>query len=717
MTLDAFTRVRISINVCLFAVVATVTAGEPAVGAPQITSLSDSTVNRSGRLLIFGQDFGSTQGDGQVLIDELGAIVTRWTNTEIHAYVPEQATLGSDTVRVVTPGGPSNTQILDVTLRQQDGRVQWRFQTDEQTVLQFITVAPNGTVYTSDLNNLFALSPDGGLLWAAQGAGGGRPISLGADGTIYTGGSLSEGLSGRIVKSFNPDGTLRWERISTPGNNLLAGPSVGPDGNIYAVQDTTSGEGLGVFALDPDNNVLFSNVQFFSFAGGNSEITFGPDRFYASWQFNASGPLAFHAFDAGNGNLLWDGGDVGVSANGLPILDSIGRLMLGHAGSGVVAVTPDGDPDWVATHPGGSNSVLQPSMGASGTGYAGKWLGVGLWAFDANGDTVWLAPESSDMLHRLAVAPDESILVAIGTSGFGNPGWTRGYDTAAGALNWHFELPPENGANQESSSPPTFAADSQTTYFTGGFLGAVNDYGYLYALDVPFDPEADSDGDGILDVSDNCPDVPNPDQADGDGDGIGDACDAVSDLCIVAVELCPGTVMGSTVGATNNDGLSSCLVTPNGTADVWYAYTPSTDGTVIVDTCATFFSNILSVHTGCPGTPDNELVCDDFSCGGKPRVSFDATAGLTYLIRVAEFGDQGLDYTLTLAGPACASTSVPGDADGDGDVDVFDFAMFLDCVTGPGGDGVPPGCDVLDFDADNDVDFNDLGAFQLTFSG
>jgi len=40
------------------------------------------------------------------------------------------------------------------------------------------------------------------------------------------------------------------------------------------------------------------------------------------------------------------------------------------------------------------------------------------------------------------------------------------------------------------------------------------------------DPVQDSDGDGVPDISDNCPFVANPSQADADSDGIGNACDA-----------------------------------------------------------------------------------------------------------------------------------------------------------------------------------------------
>jgi hypothetical protein len=52
----------------------------------------------------------------------------------------------------------------------------------------------------------------------------------------------------------------------------------------------------------------------------------------------------------------------------------------------------------------------------------------------------------------------------------------------------------------------------------------------IYASGSPAPPAvnamaADSDADGVTDLSDNCQTVPNPSQADSDGDGVGDACE------------------------------------------------------------------------------------------------------------------------------------------------------------------------------------------------
>ncbi len=57
--------------------------------------------------------------------------------------------------------------------------------------------------------------------------------------------------------------------------------------------------------------------------------------------------------------------------------------------------------------------------------------------------------------------------------------------------------------------------------FVGEQFGGADDDGFSFA--------PDTDGDGLLNGTDNCVDAANPDQADSDGDGPGDACDAFPD--------------------------------------------------------------------------------------------------------------------------------------------------------------------------------------------
>ena len=77
----------VSAILVLFVISAEVDAG----GAPQLNSLSDAQLPRSGRLLIFGTSFGNQQDSSQLLLGGLGAIVTTWTDTENHANIPEAA--------------------------------------------------------------------------------------------------------------------------------------------------------------------------------------------------------------------------------------------------------------------------------------------------------------------------------------------------------------------------------------------------------------------------------------------------------------------------------------------------------------------------------------------------------------------------------------------------------------------------------------------------
>lgn len=59
-----------------------------------------------------------------------------------------------------------------------------------------------------------------------------------------------------------------------------------------------------------------------------------------------------------------------------------------------------------------------------------------------------------------------------------------------------------------------------------GFLSVGgNPSGPIWSTETPFTMPADTDGDGVQDSNDNCPEVYNPVQSDVDQDGIGDLCD------------------------------------------------------------------------------------------------------------------------------------------------------------------------------------------------
>jgi hypothetical protein len=64
----------------------------------------------------------------------------------------------------------------------------------------------------------------------------------------------------------------------------------------------------------------------------------------------------------------------------------------------------------------------------------------------------------------------------------------------------------------------------------------------------------------------------------------------------------------------------------------------------------------------------------------------------------------------------CAEPARDADFDGDQDVDGDDFAHFVQCFTGPGGQ-LAPDCDPGDFDGDGDVDLADTASFQRAFTG
>lgn len=126
-----------------------------------------------------------------------------------------------------------------------------------------------------------------------------------------------------------------------------------------------------------------------------------------------------------------------------------------------------------------------------------------------------------------------------------------------------------------------------------------------------------------------------------------------NDDCADAIAIGDGGTLFHNLGATTDGPDEPALCDNAGSsqvdADVWYSYTASCAGQVIVDTCDADFDTRIAVYasTSCPGQ-SSAIACNDDACGVRSIVAFDVLAGESYLIRVGGYlGDQG-SGTLTV---------------------------------------------------------------------
>lgn len=435
---------RGKIIVILFvAVLASGLAGfsDVVAASPQISSLSPATQTRSGRLRIFGAGFGS---DGQVVVDGLQAPVADWADTQIVAYVPEGSTLGSVAVQVVSAGGTSNAVTLQVTARQADGRVKWRFQHSGSYTVVRPTVSPDGTIYTVDVaGRLYALAPDGALKWIVRGAGN-KGVTVGLDGTVYTG-------SEDTIKAFNSDGTAKWTFVQNPRAFIFLGPNVGPDANLYGVAT----QGMGVLSLTPDGNVRWTDTELYSrLIVDYQEVVFGPNGSDQQLYFLANNHLR---------GLRLDGSSVfSITTDGnQPAVGPDGTVYATYAALG--AYTPSGAVKW-SFFGVINNTATAPDVGTDGVVYFVHNLST-LYAVNPNGTEHWHVVVT-DILQDPIVDPVNVMVAMGGKPNYGLSGFFEAFDRASHAVLWRVNLADENGGQLVLDSRPRFSADGQTMYIT-----------------------------------------------------------------------------------------------------------------------------------------------------------------------------------------------------------------------------------------------------------
>ncbi|HKB15197.1 MAG TPA: hypothetical protein VKF62_03985, partial [Planctomycetota bacterium] len=128
-----------------------------------------------------------------------------------------------------------------------------------------------------------------------------------------------------------------------------------------------------------------------------------------------------------------------------------------------------------------------------------------------------------------------------------------------------------------------------------------------------------------------------------------------NDNCAAAIPVVDG-LNGpfDNTGATNSAAAASCGYGGSpGYDDVWFSYTATCTGTVLVDTCdtnggtTTLDDTLLTAYATCGGA---ELSCSEDSCALLSAIPFAVTSGQTYRIRVSAYANGGLGtFFLTIA--------------------------------------------------------------------
>jgi len=157
--------------------------------------------------------------------------------------------------------------------------------------------------------------------------------------------------------------------------------------------------------------------------------------------------------------------------------------------------------------------LLTINQASSGITTTGGITGGGRGSFKLSGTFKLIVAGTLVKMQNIDVVMQDNNMQHPPTSFYGFPEY-QGTINSGGAV---------SGSSSPNSYTGTFA--NNTLLLTGHYYEGVAD-GYIYHYTIS--ATDDSDGDGIVNSSDNCPTTPNPTQSDLDHDGIGDACDSIT---------------------------------------------------------------------------------------------------------------------------------------------------------------------------------------------
>lgn len=191
------------------------------------------------------------------------------------------------------------------------GRIRWRLDMASSISGYEVAVAADGTIYTSDNTQLYAIHPDGTVKWTRPGAGGGTPISFLADGTVIVGlgetvcaldpadGSTSSNadLAEVMVAVRQDTGVLVYSGGASGIPNFVAGLATSDGAPIWSVDlAIVGGSNEFMWTQRAPTSADGSTVYFTTRFASNSE----PGAIYAV-DITATGPSPVAAPDVAAG--------------------------------------------------------------------------------------------------------------------------------------------------------------------------------------------------------------------------------------------------------------------------------------------------------------------------------------------------------------------------------------------------------------------------------
>lgn len=435
--------------------------------------------NRSSFVRLRGPGFGTVQG--KVQIGKLPAAIAHWDDSLIECYVPEGAALGSVPV-VVQPrqGLPRSKARMTVLPREElSGRFKWRLKLPDQYVPTRPLVGPDGAVYAmGNFGHIYAVNSDGTLRWVVSPAGG---VS-GALGVLPNG-NIVVGGGGGIQALSSVNGRTLWTfPLQTP---LLAGPSVGPDGNIYAADDSRWSQSvIGAFILSQDGQLLWSGGKYYRRGGGwtAQEIRFGGGNAYFWSDYSSTGdPEVLGGFNAihQGGGLFWRVEDgVGIFPDAMP--------------TGNVALFR---PSTIEMHDLNGGTIWSQNLGLFGgqPQFEAVVASDGITYFTTTNAQLHAISSAGQILYSKVIGgivsnhivrPDGNQIALQYQPNYGIAAQIQGYDKNA-FLQWSETLPIEFGMPIVCYQLMEYTPTGDTLYFgtVGPYTNTYEAQCYLYALD------------------------------------------------------------------------------------------------------------------------------------------------------------------------------------------------------------------------------------------